>query len=93
MKTAILNVRVNPEIKAQAESLYDSFGLNITDAINMFLIKSVAENGLPFELKQKPYNKKTDAAIMDAKQIAKELNEGKRKGAGSFKSLRAELGV
>ena len=50
-KSANINIRIDPEIKAKAEKLYSSFGITITDAINIFLHKSIMEGGLPFEMK------------------------------------------
>jgi len=62
-KTANLYVRVNPQIKQKAEDLYASFGLTISDAINIFLSKSIMENGLPFELKHRQFNEQTLEAL------------------------------
>ena len=39
-KTANINIRIDPETKAGAEKLFASFGITITDAINIFLHKS-----------------------------------------------------
>jgi DNA-damage-inducible protein J len=52
-KTTTLNIRICPDLKNAVESIYQSFGLTVSDAINMFFNKSVMENGLPFELKIK----------------------------------------
>lgn len=35
-KTANINVRIDPETKAGAEKLFASFGITVTDAINIF---------------------------------------------------------
>ena len=69
-KAATLNIRINPEVKAAAEALYESFGITISDAVNMFLTKSLMENGLPFELKAKTPNAETLAALKEADDIA-----------------------
>lgn len=66
-KTANINVRVDPETKSLAEELFSSFGITITDAINMFLRKSIMEGGLPFEVKQPRYNQETEAAMEEAR--------------------------
>lgn len=70
-KTANINVRIDPETKSCAEELFSSFGITITDAINIFLRKSIMEGGLPFEMKQPRYNTETEAAINEAKAIIK----------------------
>ena len=50
-KTAVLTVRIDPEVKSKVERLYASFGLNLADAVNMFIHQSLLVGGLPFELK------------------------------------------
>lgn len=68
-KTANLNIRIDPEIKSGAENLFASFGITITDAINIFLHQSLMEGGLPFEVKQPRYNAETEAAMREARGI------------------------
>ena len=51
-RTASINIRIEPEVKNEAEELYNSFGISLSDAINIFLKKSINEGGLPFELKK-----------------------------------------
>lgn len=51
-KTATLNIRTDPIIKAQAEQIYQSFGITLTDAVNIFLRKSIMAGGLPFDMRQ-----------------------------------------
>lgn len=41
----------------------------ITEAINIFLHKSVMEGGLPFDVRQPRYNKETEAAMREARDI------------------------
>lgn len=36
-KTASISLRIEPAVKAQLEALYASFGISVTDAINIFL--------------------------------------------------------
>ena len=50
-KTSMLAVRIDPDVKARAEKLYASFGLNLSDAVSMFIHQSLLVGGLPFELK------------------------------------------
>ena len=65
-KSVNFNMRINPDIKASVERLYENYGITMTDAINMFLHKSLMECGLPFALNQKNYNEKTEKVIADA---------------------------
>lgn len=70
-KTANINIRIDPETKSSAEELFSSFGITVTDAINIFLRKSIMEGGLPFEMKQPRYNAETEAAMDEARAIMK----------------------
>lgn len=68
-KTAAISMRVEPELKSEAESVFGSLGLSLTEAINVFLHMSVIEGGLPFEVKQPRYNVETERAIDEARNI------------------------
>ncbi len=68
-KTATLNMRIEPKVKEEAESLYSSLGMTLTEAVNIFLHKSIMEGGIPFEVKQRRYNHKTESAIVEARSI------------------------
>ena len=55
--------------KKQAEELFGSFGISVTDAINIFIHTSLLEGGFPFAIKQPRYNKETEAAMVEARRI------------------------
>ena len=94
MKTTTLSMRIDPKVKEQADTLFSAFGITTTDAINMFLAKSIMERGLPFELKQPRYNKETEEGMEEVRQIAREINENRRKPyEGSFGDLLKELDI
>lgn len=68
-KTATINMRIDPSVKADAENIFSSLGMSLTEAINVFLHKSIIEGGLPFDVKQPRYNATTEAAIKEARDI------------------------
>ncbi|MDR1761575.1 MAG: type II toxin-antitoxin system RelB/DinJ family antitoxin [Bacteroidales bacterium] len=45
MTTDNLNIRIDPVTKIQAEAIFASFGLTVSDAVNVFLHKSIMERG------------------------------------------------
>ena len=51
MKTAEIRSRVEPELKADATAILTECGLNLSDAIRLFLRQVVAHHGLPFDVK------------------------------------------
>ena len=73
-KTAALNIRINPEMKKEVEAIYSRYGITITDAVNIFFSKSLIENGLPFDLRERNHipNAQTVAAIDEGRRIAKD---------------------
>lgn len=50
MAEARLNIRIDADIKAQAEYVFRKLGLNMSSGINIFLSKVAAEQAIPFAL-------------------------------------------
>lgn len=88
-KTANINLRIEPERKEAAEKLFNSFGISVTDAINIFINVSLMEGGFPFEIKQPKYNKETELAIQEARDIISGNVESK--SYSSFKEALDDL--
>ena len=49
-KTANLYVRVEPDIKEQAEAILSTLGISASNAINMFYRQIILRQGLPFDV-------------------------------------------
>ena len=49
-KSTYLSMRIDPELKKRASVLYDSLGMNMTDAITLFINQSLLTGGLPFKV-------------------------------------------
>ena len=52
-KTVNMCVRVDPELKAQAEIILEQLGMNMNGTINMFLTQIVREKRVPLNLSLK----------------------------------------
>ena len=48
--TTSMNLRIDKNLKKDAEKLFDSLGINMTTAINIFLRQSVRDQGIPFQI-------------------------------------------
>ena len=48
MKDAVVRARIEPGLKADAEKVFETLGLNTTEAIRMFLSQVRLRGGLPF---------------------------------------------
>ena len=51
---AKLLATVDDDVKKQAAALYESLGMSLSTAVNVFLRQSVYENGMPFEPRRTP---------------------------------------
>ena len=71
-RTANINMRVEPQVKIDAECILNGLGLSTTDAINIFLKQVVLHNGLPFNVRY-PSEEKLEAE----KILLAELKEGR----------------
>lgn len=47
----VIRVRVEPELKQEAEKVFATLGLSPTEAITLFYKQTALRNGLPFELR------------------------------------------
>ena len=65
MSYVSMNIRMDYEIKKQAQELFSNLGMDMTTAVNVFLRQAILRNGLPFSVKRSKQNKKTIAAIED----------------------------
>ena len=54
MSASVLQIRVDDSLKEQAIALFDRLGLDLPTAVRIFLKKAVSEDGVPFDLKEKP---------------------------------------
>ena len=66
VRSAVLNLRIEPDVKTDAEELFESLGLTVTDAVNVFLRQSIMRGGFPFEIIRHMPNAVTQAAIKEA---------------------------
>jgi len=87
-RSAVLNLRIEPKIKTDAEELFGSFGLTVTDAVNVFLRQSLMRGGFPFEIVRYKPNAVTQAAIAEAERL---MNDPNAKSFTSMEELRTDL--
>lgn len=88
MATANFTVRLDSNLKKQSESMYNELGLNLTTAINVFLRKSIAVGGFPFDVRMEEPNKETLMALLEAEKISK---DPEAKGCSDVEAALKEL--
>ena len=74
-KSANLYVRIEPEIKEQAEKILSALGIPASNAINMFYKQIILQRGLPFEVKI-PDRTPNDISMQGTEELHAELEKG-----------------
>ena len=82
-----INVRVDENVKKQANELFEDLGLDMSTALNLFLRQAISYGGIPFEIR-KP-NATTLAAMEEVEKIRR--GEIKAKRYSSFADLVKDL--
>lgn len=68
-KTGTLNIRIEPELKKEAETTLNDLGMNIAEAVTIFLKQVVMTDRIPFVIKKPKYSEEMLEAIEEAKDI------------------------
>lgn len=68
-KTAVFNIRTEPQTKKAVEELYAQFGITVSDAVNIFFNKSLMVHGIPFEVNMKVPNTETLEALAEVEDM------------------------
>jgi DNA-damage-inducible protein J len=76
-ETTNLNIRIDKELKEQAEVFFNELGLNMSSAFNIFVRQSLRQGKIPFELSlvADPFYSSTNMAVL--RQSIQEANEEK----------------
>ena len=86
--TPNITIRMDANLKAQAEALFNELGMNLSTAFNIFVRQSLREGAIPFKIHLEKPNAETIAAMEEAKRIA---NDSSVKGYSDINELFAEL--
>ena len=94
LKSSTFQMRINPEVKKEAENVFSTYGLTLSDAVNIFLQQSIHEGGLPFLLS--PENQeyqKSKAVRRLLAEVQKGWDSAEKTGWMSLEDVARELGI
>lgn len=74
-KSANLYVRIEPDVKEQAESILSALGIPASNAINMFYKQIILNRGLPFNLKLPAVSPINESELTE-EELSVELEKG-----------------
>ena len=83
------NIKIDPELKEQSQALFESFGLTLSAAVNMFLRQAVREQAIPFRIGNPLPNAETVEAIQEVKRM--KANPGLGKTYSNVDQMMEEL--
>ncbi len=75
-KSATLNLRVNPTLKQDAESVLSRLGIPMATAVDMYLNQIVLVGGIPFSVTLPSAPGSMDATAMSDEQIHAKIQRG-----------------
>ncbi len=70
MATVPTQIRIDETVKAQATSLFNDLGMDMSGAVNIFLRQCLLHGGLPFMVEVPNYSQKTLETLAEAKRIS-----------------------
>lgn len=70
--TTNISIRMDTDLKAQADILFNELGMNISTAFNIFVRQAIRDGKIPFEISLHQPNAETIAAMREAERIAKD---------------------
>ena len=76
VKTATLNIRINPEVKSAAEKILSQLGVPMATAIDIFLKQITLTGGIPFSVALPKAPDSINLEMMSTSQIREKLDEG-----------------
>ena len=86
--TTNFTVRMDREVKHEADQLFSELGMSLSTAFNVFIRQSLRVQGMPFEISREIPNAETRAAMREAEHLAR---DAKAKGFTDMKSLIKDL--
>ena len=69
VKDTNFNMRINRQKKSDLEALYSQLGMTLPEAVNIFFESSLLVGGIPFEVRLPRFNRETEAAIQETRDI------------------------
>jgi DNA-damage-inducible protein J len=83
---ATIQVRVDDEIKTEADNLFNSLGLDTSTAVRMFLWAAIEHDGIPFQIRHKTPKEDLLEAIEDVR-LGRNLHGPFATGAEAVRSM------
>ena len=85
MASTTITIRMDEELKKQAETLFDEIGMDMNTAVTAFIKTAVRQQKIPFELSADPFYSETNQARL------RDAIRGPESGEGVVRKTMTEL--
>ena len=72
MSTVPTQIRIDENVKKQANDLFNALGMDMSGAVNIFLRQCIIRGGLPFSVELPQYSQKVLDAAEEARRISRD---------------------
>lgn len=77
MKQTSISIRMDEDLKKEAEVLFGELGMNMSTAVNIFIRQSLRQGGIPFEITMQNDPFYNPANIKRLQESIQQMNQGK----------------
>ena len=88
MATTTVSFRTDADLRKDADRFFETVGMTMSTAINLYLRKIVMEQRIPFEISVPAMSKESIAALQEAEELKR---PGVGKGFKNVDELRKDL--
>jgi DNA-damage-inducible protein J len=74
-ETTNLSIRIDRDLKNEADRMFNALGMNLTTAINVFVRQSVRQRKIPFEITLAPDGEGQDITMREAKAAVERIRQ------------------
>lgn len=75
MANSNINIRIDSEVKAEAQELFSQLGMDLSTAVNIFIRQAIAFGGIPFTVRQRKYASEAESATREPDDIISEKTQ------------------
>ncbi|MDR1915379.1 MAG: type II toxin-antitoxin system RelB/DinJ family antitoxin [Synergistaceae bacterium] len=70
-----LNIKIDRDLKAEADKLFNDMGMNLTTAVNVFVRQAVLERAIPFKIYRSALNAGAAASVEQRRAAMQEIRD------------------
>lgn len=78
MGTTNITMRMDEDLKAKAEELFNDLGLNMSSAFTIFIKQALREQRIPFMISRELPNEETLEALEEVRKMKEDSSIGKK---------------